>query len=353
MRTTVLGTPYADTWSTALRRLPQSDVYHLPEYHRVAEANGEGLARAFVAEAQGELFLHAFLLRPIERVGGEELPGRWADIETVYGYSGPLASTDDPGFLAGAWAAFDAWAAQERVVAEFVRFNPLLENERLAPRDAEVRADRETVVLPLDLTEDELWASYPSVQRNMVRKAQAAGLTAGPTELADGLARFRRLYADTMDRVGADPYYDFGEAYFPALEALGERVRLFEARRGEEVAAAALFLVSPPYIHYHLSGGDPRFRSLSPTNLLLHSAASWGREHDFELLHLGGGRTPADDDSLLRFKSSVSRARRTFYTGRRVHDKGMYRELCARWVRQAEVETPPPYFLLYRLEVPR
>jgi Acetyltransferase (GNAT) domain len=351
MNVSLLETRQSGDWLSALERLPDADVYHLPRYYRAAEANGEGQALAFVAEADGELFFHAFLRRAIEQVGAERVAERWSDLETAYGYSGPLATCEHTGFLARAWDAFDAWCRDEGVVAEFIRFSPLLDNERFAPAAADVVADRETVAVRLDVGEDELWHSYLPVQRNMVRKAQARGLRAELVSLAEGLAGFRRLYEKTMARVGADAYYALSDGYYGALVGLGDGVRIVRVLDGHELAAAALFLQHGKRLHYHLSGSYERYRSAAPTNLLLHAAASWGREQGFEVLHLGGGRTPAPDDPLLRFKAGLSRVRLTFQTGRRVHDRRAYDHLCSLWLDQARPRARPGYFLLYRLEI--
>lgn len=336
-------------WDAAVARLPEADVYHLAGYHRVAEANGEGEAIAFVAEADGNLFFHPFLRRPLERVGDEVVRAGLSDTESIYGYSGPLATTEDPSFLAAAWSAFHDWCVQEQVVAEFVRFNPLLANERFADAGLDVGVERETVALALPEQHDDLWDEYPSVQRNMVRKALAAGLEAHVLPVSDGLDSFAAVYAETMDRVGAKNYYRFRAAYFDALAAeLGEVARIVVVSRGEEIAASCVLLWRARKLHYHLSGSRRWAAPLGATNLMLHEAACWGCSEGARVFHLGGGRTSAPDDSLLRFKQSVSQSRLVFRTGRRVHDPKVYEELCGAWLRQA-TGPRPPYFLLYRV----
>ena len=155
-----------------------------------------------------------------------------------------------------------------------------------------------------------------------------------------------------MRRVRAEPYYLFSDLYYERLIELGPALVLFEATDpAGEAAASALFLVHGDRLHYHLSASSEVFREAAPTNLVLHAAASWGRERGLRVFHLGGGRSPAADDPLLRFKESFSRVRLPFYTGRRVHDSRMYGDLCTMWLDHALPATRPPYFLLYRLPV--
>jgi hypothetical protein len=311
--------------------------------------NGEGRAVAFIAERRDALFFHTFMQRSIDRVGNQQVEGSWSDLESTYGYSGPLTSSSDPEFIAQAWESFDRWCQSERVVAEFIRFSPLLRNESLRSEGTMISHDRDTVAVRLDVTESELWQSYRSVQRNMIRKALALGLVAAETTLDEGLAQFRKVYRETMHRLDADAYFLFSDAYFAALRKLAQPVRLFEVRSGEDVAAAGLFLVRGRRIHYHLSGSADGFRSGGATNLLLHAVATWGVQQGFAVLHLGGGRTADTADPLLRFKSAMSPLRLPFFTGRRVHDVGMYGDLCSLWLDQVQPRIRPKYFLLYRL----
>ena len=351
MRWRVLTTEQRDDWHDVLRHLPTVDTYFLPEYHRAYEANGEGRARAFVAQEADQVLFYPFMVRPIEMVGPEPVPNLCYDIETVYGYSGPLCNTTNPEFLEGAWTTFAGWCQVEHIVAEFIRFHPLLDNHWTVDNSCSVAWDRDTVAIRLDCSESELWASYPQVHRNMVRKALSKGLTCEEVRATDGLSAFRGLYDSTMERVGAQHRYHFSDAYFECLiEGLGEKLKLFTIRDGDHHVAAALFLLHGDRVHYHLAGSDVRYNAEAPSNLLLHTIAEWGQRQGLRWLHLGGGRTADTDDGLFRFKFSVSRLRFPFYIGKRIHDRQTYEALCSMWMRQRSLTEPPSYFLLYRLQ---
>lgn len=347
----VLCTQESEAWYTALKHLPQADIYFLPEYHQVHELNGDGLAQAFVAEEGDEILFYPFFVRPIKQKEAKPTSTGWYDIETAYGYSGPLCTTTDDTFLSKAWNVFSAWCRENRIVAEFTRFNPLLKNQQYAGAAWPVKLDRQIVAVPLDCSKNELWDNYPSVQRNMVRKALKKELVCQEVSLDEGLPVFRHLYNQTMDRIEAQDYYYFSEAYFRHMsKALAEKLVLFTVQeKHQKTIAAALFLWYDKKIHYHLAGSDADYREVAPTNLLLHTVAQWGQERGFHWLNLGGGRTPLPDDSLFHFKASISRLRLPFYTGKRIHDPVVYEALCAEWLQaKAKVERPN-YFLLYRL----
>ncbi len=350
MKSRLLTTRQYSEWEEARGRLRHSDIYFSCAYHQAHEANGDGKACAFVAEEGDSLLFYPFLVRPIERVGTETIDAGWCDIETVYGYSGPLASTREPKFLAQAWGAFAGWCQKAGVVAEYVRFHPLLGNRDAADSAMTVAFNRETVLVGLDGTEQELWERALPTQRNMVRKALAQGLICHEVPLSIGLEAFQRMYRQTMAQVQAAQYYLFSAAYFQLLaKELRQQACLFAVLREEQTIAMALFLTDHTTMHYHLAGSDARFKPLAPNNLLLHTAARWAQERGFKNLHLGGGRTARPDDPLLRFKSSLSRARLPFYCGRRVHHKPAYAALCGQWMRQRGLSDLPDYFLCYRL----
>lgn len=347
----VLGTEAAQLWHQALARFAHTDIYFSPEYHRAYELNGDGQAQAFIFEAGEHTLFYPFLMRPIEGEAIRPIGELWYDIETVYGYSGPLCTTMDARFLAGAWAAFAAWCQENRIVAEFIRFNPLIQNHSYADASCDLRLDRETVAVRLDCSQDDLWASYPAGHRTKVRKALKSGLVCEEVPVDEGWDVFRRLYLKTMDYVGARQYYYFSDLYFDYLcNTLKEHNKLFTVRDEGHIIAAALFFVHGDRVHYHLGGSAPDSRQARPNNLLFHTIASWGRERNLRWLHLGGGQTPEADDNLFRFKASISRLRLPFYIGKRVHNRAVYEALCSEWMRRKGVSIRPAYFLLYRLE---
>jgi hypothetical protein len=350
MKWQALNSSQAEAWHVAMSRQPLRDVYFTPEYHRVYELNGEGSAKAFVASERDQVLFYPFMMRPINEVAGHRVADTWFDIESVYGYTGPLATTSDRRFLSAAWECFDSWCRQSRVVAEFVRFNPTIENFRFIDPSYVVTLDRETVAVNLNCTQEELWQSYSSRHRNMIRKAEKNGLECAEMPLTEGMGHFTKLYSETMSRVGADEYYFFPDNYFNGLaQWLGDKLRLFAVKSGGRVIAAALFLLSPNFIHYHLQGSRQDAMHLAPVPLLLHTVASWGLQQGFGEFHLGGGSTSDPNDSLFTFKAGISKLRRSFFTGRRVHNPEMFDQFCSLWLKRTGVSERPNYFLLYRL----
>lgn len=325
----------AATWKEHLARLPTNlrDVYFLSEYAALHCFTPDSRALMFAFQAEGEVWLYPFILRPVPRIGDYLPPETWFDIESPYGYGGPLASTDAADFCGAAHRAFAAWCEEQRIVAEFIRLHPLIENQRWLDPQVEVVYDRPTVSLNLaafdGLKPDEL--PFASTSRNMVRRAQRDGVYVEAAPISDSFDEFVKMYRGTMRARGAAEYYYFSDRYFAELKRLAENVGfLLFAKQNNECVGAALFLNGAEYIHYHLSADGVR-RVPGTTNVLLYEAARRAHSAGKSRLHLGGGVTGESNDSLLKFKTSMSSDTHSFLVGRRVHNRAAYDALRREW----------------------
>lgn len=236
------------------------------------------------------------------------------DVTTPYGYGGPVGD--------GAFhEEYEAWCGERGIVSTFIRYHPLYENHRGSPHASYASA---TVGWPL---EGDLLAGMHGKHRNVVRKAQKAGVAVDVTAAPDDLSSFASLYEQTMERQSAAGYYFFPPEYWASLTALGGHVVRFDAQVEGEVVASALCLRGDRWLHYHLGATADQARDIGASNLLLYTAAVWGQEQRLEEFHLGGG-AGAKEDSLFAFKERFSpQGRREFWVGKLVHDEATYRRL--------------------------
>ena len=341
-------------WHSLLNELqaPLRDIYFFPEYLALHESGPETESLLFGFRNGGHTWLYPFLKSRIPSWEAEnDTAGEWFDIESAYGYGGPLSTTDDHGFLKDAWASFSSWCAEQKIVAEFVRFHPLLRNERWIDPQTSITKDRDTVSIDFDHVGEDSNIPFTTESCYMVRRAERAGIAVREIHAPEGFERFLSLYHATMERVGATEYYLFDDRYFRLLELLIEKSGwLLVADLNGEWVAAALFLRGAQVMHYHLSASDPARRIPGATNAILHEAARIGVREKMEKIHLGGGRTPDPADRLLRFKESIGTGRHAFQIGRRIHNKAVYSGLCAAWEKQypALVSSRGSRLLCYR-----
>lgn len=81
-----LGLADAIEWNNLLDRIPsdRKDFYFTPEYYSLYQSYGDGEARCFVFEKDGEMGLYPFLKNPITPLG-YNLEKEYYDIQGAYG----------------------------------------------------------------------------------------------------------------------------------------------------------------------------------------------------------------------------------------------------------------------------
>ena len=103
------------------------------------------------------------------------------DVTTPYGYGGPVGDGADRFY-----EAYEDWCRERDIVSTFIRYHPLFENYRAAPHASYASP---TVGWRL---EGDLLAGMHGKHRNVVRKAQKAGVAVDVTAAPDDLVRVRR-----------------------------------------------------------------------------------------------------------------------------------------------------------------
>ncbi len=329
----------SDEWPAFLAAA-RHDFYHLPAYAAVAAAHEAGEPLALLVErGRGSL-----LLPLIARDTGSG--GR--DAVSPYGYPGPLAGGEVDGVHErDALAEGIAALGDAGFISLFVRYHPLLNGE---PPDGIGTAvlQGETVVVDLSLSEPTLWQQTRENHRRNIARARNLGYVTRMDASWRRFEGFKRLYAVTMDRIAAAPFYYFDDAYFEGLrEALGESLHLAVVEKGDDLAAAGLYVETDGIVEYHLSGYADEHADVQPTKLLVDFARRWSKARGNRYLHLGGG-VGAQRDSLFTFKRGFSPLLRPYWTLRVVLDEPRYRELVAARGTSPAEDASDGYFPLYR-----
>lgn len=327
-------------WDKILSKFPQSDIYFTAAYHKSFESSMGRQARAFAYEADGETFFYPFMIGSIDKIGDRKIQNRCFDIETVYGYSGPLSTTQQPEFLEKAYKAFYSFCAGLNIVCEMIRFHPLLHTQLYAGPKTEVLFNRKTISISSKNKKN-----YNATLRNELRRAQKLGLRFITEEIP--LDKFIQAYDLTMKRLDAAPFYIFKNEHYNFIH---DHARVFGVYEGAELLAVAAIMGCAPFLHYHLCGCAEKKRNSIATKFLVHKTSEWAIERGFEIFHLGGGRTSSPEDSLLAFKSRLGSVTNDFYIGKTILNKKLYDNICAEW-RQLGGEAPPSFLQCYRMPI--
>lgn len=325
----VINLSQYSNWKDYFVRIPscKNDVYFLPEYYSLYENYGDGEAQCFVFEKDGNIALYPFLKNPISKLG-YKLAKEYYDIQGAYGYNGLIASTEDVFFIADFWKEFDAYCQENDIVAEFMRFHPLLNNQKLASPQMKTFYSRHTVAL--DLSDDDIWMhQISSKNRNMIRKAEKEGVTIVES---DDYETFRKLYDGTMSDLHAEDFYFFSHSYYEEYkQTFHDKSMLCLAILDGKVIAGSMFMFSEDYAHYHLSARDREYSRYAANNLILWYGIQKAKERGCKWFHFGGGTTENEDDSLLKFKKEFSKKLCDFWIGKRIHNQDVYEQIVEQW----------------------
>ena len=320
----------AEHWNKVLDTfLPtERDIYFREEYVRLYEKDTEKAVCCMVNNGE-QTMLFPFLCRTFE-YQGQYLH----DFETAYGYGGPIWHHADDLFKTEALQMMVDELKHQNYVAGFVRFHPLLANYE-GFSVGRLIEDRKTVAIDLSLDENEIWMQeIHTKNRNVIKKGEKNGLTFVLDDDYKYLPEFIQLYDATMDKLNATDFYYFKQQYYEDFIKIFPNSFLGIVLYEDKVVAAAIFMYEGEYGHYHLSGSDESALKLFPNNFMLWHAALGLKRRGVKVLHLGGGTTSAEDDSLFCFKSRFSKHTYQFCQGKIIFNEQLYQSICLDWETQ-------------------
>jgi GNAT superfamily N-acetyltransferase len=167
----------------------------------------------------------------------------------------------------------------------------------------------------------------------------------------EDLDLFVPLYHQNMKRLQAQSHYFFAIDYFRALQrGLHGNFHLMSLFDDEKYLGGVCFFALDGIVQYHLPACHDDWREAGLPKLLVHELVKWGREHNFNVLHLGGG-VGGKDNSLAYFKSGFSDLQLPFRTYKIIVDVDKYNAGCLVARQRAEREggrLSEEYFPEYR-----
>jgi hypothetical protein len=243
------------------------------------------------------------------------------DLQSAYGYGGPVSTCDETDFHKDAWHSYLATCQELNIVVEFVRLHPVADWQVYL---GTIVCDRQTVIV--DLSNSEWRQAYQGRCRTALRKAEKHGLEFVELPACQIKETFCPFYRNAMKALYAENFYLFPARYFEAVAALKE-VRLFACIYENRWLAAGMFLRGGDCMEYHLSAATAEGRQYSATNLLIDGAAEKAAMEGLKTLYLGGGTDASSKNSLLQFKTSFSPNKTIYKYGYHIHQPAFYKSL--------------------------
>ena len=331
-----------DAWLQALDRVGAFDTYHLPQYYFEGVVRSGERPILLVAETRSSIAALPLLLRRIP--GFDDL---W-DAASAYGYPGGVFRGDIEALNLQFRSAAASLLSDAGVISCFVRQNPLIPSEQLFAGYSHIRKVGPTVAIDLRTPEAEYMATQTRKKhRYSLRQSEASGLEFVVDDSWTALTDFMRLYADTMKRTQADPYYYFPDSYFFSLrDSLTDSARLLHAAKDGQIISSMIVFEARGIAQYHLGGTSELGREVGASRWLIDRARSYLGHRGLAWFHLGGG-VGASQDSLYEFKSGFSKLRFDYWAVEWIVDRQAYGEVLAT-MGVVEATAQARYFPLYR-----
>lgn len=327
----VISLKEAKKWERLLFSVPaeRQDVYFSPDYYSLYEAYGDGQACCCVFTEGSELALYPFLKNPITPLG-YQLDREYYDIQGAYGYNGVVSSSDDKVFIGDFWTEFDAWCQENDVIAEFMRFHPLMKNHLLGEEHFSLIHDRNTVFLDLTQSEEAIFAGFDKGTRQHIRKATKT-IEIRPAERSEECVQiFNHIYRENMEHVNSIPYLFFNLQHFRNMFQQ-DNIEFFIAWQGDIPIACYSGLVSKEYYGNYLRASLTDYNRTGVNTLMYWSMIKSAKAHGCHYVHFGGGTSGDPANSLLQYKMNFSKTLSEFWIGKKVHNETVYSEVVSQW----------------------
>lgn len=308
----------------------ENDIYFEENYSKLYENIENGETKVFKLNCEYGEIESIFIKRKIDFYKKEEI----YDITTPYGYGGPRivwADDDNKDKLIEEYERrFGEFCKKENIIAEFIRFHPIIKNSDDFKNIYYIEKNRITLGTNLSRFDDPVSNEFSKSCRKKIRRALKAGIKFEVDEKLASLDDFIKVYYSTMDRNNASEFYYFDKQYFKkCIEYFPNNIIIVKAILDEVTIAAGFYFIVNDIIHIHLSGTLDKYLYLSPAYILRYAVTLWGKEKGYKLIHHGGGRTNSEDDGLYKFKKNFSKHTEfDFYIGKKIWNLDLYKEIC-------------------------
>ncbi len=318
------------------------DIYYQDDYSSLYALNGEEVFNFEYVQNSNRILFRS-IKRRIKNVAGIIIDEELYDLETPYGYGGPITNCYSEKFLGDAFLAYRKECIKQNIVCEFIRFHPFNKLAQYKDYFDFHAQERKVVIVDLTLNTEDRWSKYSKTTRNILRKANK-NLSRKKDE--DSLVEFCSLYQQTMDKNDASDFYYFKPNYFEKLKDV-QGVELLSVMNELTVVSSGFFMHGSDIAHYHLSANNSEFNRENGNYALLDFAFDHAKEQGCKWMMLGGGRTSDENDSLFKFKSKFSDKSLPFFIGGLTFLPEKRTKLNSMW-RQENPDSQLKLFQLYR-----
>jgi lipid II:glycine glycyltransferase (peptidoglycan interpeptide bridge formation enzyme) len=314
-----------DSYIEALNVFQEENPYYKLDFINTF-SSGLTNCKAFILKDSNNapLVLMPFYYKPID---GYIENVTYYDVKSTYGYSGPLFEKSiDNEIIESFWKLVDDWYLNNNVASEFIRFGL---NGNYNGYSGNLKETLHNIKGKLS-EESEIIENYDRKVRKNIKKAQREEITVNvfynniSTAIVDV---FYDIYLDTMQRKNAkDKFYFSKDKVLEFVSKHPENSAIAVAYHNNNPVASELILCSNSEIYSFIGGTKSEYFDKRPNDLLKHKIILWANKMGFQNFILGGGY--GSDDGIFKYKRSFfPNGVVTYFTGRKVINKEIYKSL--------------------------
>lgn len=321
-----------EEWDYVLDKFEEKTIYFEYEYLDLHRSDSEVPFLLYINTDIGKM-AYAFMLRDISYHDNlvENIDrNSYFDVSTPYGYGGHLIKPTQESFRTELieifYKKFGEFCKERKIVSEFIRFSPLLENHRDINKAIEVIFMRKVVSTKLLSHEDPLYSQVKKRKRNDANKLRRKGLQTVFKFSPKSFDKELEIYYDTMKRNNASHFYYFSKEYFnKMLVSLSKNILVVNVILDKKIIGFDLCFIYKNFIHSHLAGTRHGYLKYSPNDLSSVDIIKWGHNNGYKEYYTGGGVSNDEDDSLYSYKKAFAKnSDLNFYIGKKVWDQQSY-----------------------------
>lgn len=267
----------------------------------------------------------------VKRFAGKVDQTEYYDIVTSRGMGGPYVQCrmeDESEFIRKQQVHFEQYCQEENIIAEYIKFDPWVHNERHFKEHYEIEHYGNTYCN--HLSEDFYHQQYHTSVRARIRSALEKGVSVVFDQFGNSIPHFLDLYRYTDNKYQVSDFYKLDEAFIRAyFEKLQGKVVIAYAMWNGIPISAVLMLLGKDIAHYHFLGNDPDYRKLQANTLLIHQCISYAKERGKSLFDHGSSVLGSGVET---FKKNFVRKENCYpyYIGKKIRNQLIYDTLVER-----------------------
>ena len=239
-------------WLITFERLRiEHDIFYDPEYLNLfLDENSKAIL--FIVEENNKYWINCFIKKKIFNY--KSLDKKiFYDLESPYGYCGPLSNTDEEKYLKKFQDTYFNWCISSNVLVEFVRFHPLLNNHLFFKNLDKVISERINRYTVLTEFNNDINFFNPKV-RNKIRKTTKLDLTVDDELNEINFNNFKINYLNFLKEINADEFYKFNDVFFKKLYLLIQKKGFqLTIKNKDNFLGSSIFIGNKNYLNYYLT----------------------------------------------------------------------------------------------------